>query len=98
MDPFYAPTNPKLRASLTARVYNLPFVRTLHRTMVQSRTYGPQITVRRIATGGRKKKSIFAQISKQVVSLPQADLRLPARAWKVGLQFLRYQLTLKALL
>ncbi|CAL8069477.1 unnamed protein product [Orchesella dallaii] len=82
-DPSYLPLAPKLRPLLTPRVHNLPFTRTLHRTMIQSRTYGPQITVRRIVTRSRKKRSIFAQICKQVVQLPPNDLRLPARAWKV---------------
>lgn len=82
-DPSYLPLHPKLRPLLTPRVHNLPFTRTLHRTMIQSRTYGPQITVRRIVTRSRKKKSIFVQICKQVVQLPPSDLRLPARAWKV---------------
>ncbi|ODM97024.1 putative E3 ubiquitin-protein ligase HERC1 [Orchesella cincta] len=82
-DPSYLPLAPKLRPLLTPRVHNLPFTRTLHRTMIQSRTYGPQITVRRIVTRSKKKRSIFAQICKQVVQLPPSDLRLPARAWKV---------------
>ncbi|CAG7693965.1 unnamed protein product, partial [Allacma fusca] len=84
-EPFYAPSCPKLRPLLTPRVYTLPFVRTLCRTMIQSRTYGPQITVRRLSNRGKKKKPIFTQISKQVVQLPQQELRLPARAWKVKL-------------
>ena len=33
----------------------------------------------------RKPKPIFTQISAQVVKLRPADLRLPARAWKVKL-------------
>lgn len=83
-DPSGAPLHSKLRPLLTPRVFNLPFTRTLHRTMIQSRTYGPQITVRRIVTkGSRRRKSIFGQICKQVVQLPPSDLRLPARAWKV---------------
>ena len=51
--------------------------------MIQSRTYGPQIIVRRITNRGKKRKPIFTQFSKQVVQLPPADLRLAARAWKV---------------
>ena len=34
---------------------------------------------------GKKCKPLFVQISRQVVKLKPADLRLPARAWKVKL-------------
>lgn len=77
---------------LTPRIYTLPFVRTLHRTMIQSRTYGPQITVRRLTTKCRKKKPIFAQISTQVVQIAPHDLRLPARAWKVSAQYIVFHI------
>lgn len=33
----------------------------------------------------KRPKTIFSQISSQVVKLKPADLRLPARAWKVKL-------------
>lgn len=82
-DPQYFPTSPKLRRLLTPRVYTLPFVRTLHKSMIQSRTYGPQITVRRLTTKCKRKKPIFTQISTQVVQISPQELRLPARAWKV---------------
>ncbi|XP_077988697.1 putative E3 ubiquitin-protein ligase HERC1 [Glandiceps talaboti] len=75
----------QLRPLLAPRVYTLPLVRSLGRTMVQGKNYGPQITVKRIATRGRKCKPIYTQIAKQVVKLKPADLRLPARAWKVKL-------------
>ncbi|XP_033110674.1 probable E3 ubiquitin-protein ligase HERC1 [Anneissia japonica] len=74
-----------LRPLLAPRVYTLPMVRSIGRTMVQGKNYGPQITVRRLATRGRKSKPIFSQIAKQVVKLRPSDLRLPSRAWKVKL-------------
>ncbi|XP_077870271.1 putative E3 ubiquitin-protein ligase HERC1 [Saccoglossus kowalevskii] len=77
--------NGQLRSLLAPRVYTLPMVRSVGRTMVQGKNYGPQITVKRLATRGRKCKPIFVQIAKQVVKLKAADLRLPARAWKVKL-------------
>lgn len=40
----------QLRYILAPRVYTLPLVRTIGRTMVQGRNYGPQITVKRLAT------------------------------------------------
>ncbi|XP_053720543.1 probable E3 ubiquitin-protein ligase HERC1 isoform X1 [Synchiropus splendidus] len=75
----------QLRPLLAPRVYTLPMVRSIGKTMVQGRNYGPQITVKRISTRGRKCKPIFVQIARQVVKLNAADLRLPSRAWKVKL-------------
>lgn len=40
----------RLRPLLAPRVYTLPLVRAIGRTMVQGRNYGPQITVKRLAT------------------------------------------------
>lgn len=40
----------QLRPLLAPRVYTLPLVRAIGRTMVQGRNYGPQITVKRLAT------------------------------------------------
>uniref|UniRef100_A0A4W5MVK6 HECT domain-containing protein n=1 Tax=Hucho hucho TaxID=62062 RepID=A0A4W5MVK6_9TELE len=60
-------------------------VRSIGKTMVQGKNYGPQITVKRISTRGRKCKPIFVQIARQVVKLNASDLRLPSRAWKVKL-------------
>ncbi|KAL1139381.1 hypothetical protein AAG570_006365 [Ranatra chinensis] len=76
-----------LRPLLSPRVYTLPLVRSLGRTMVQGRNYGPQVTVRRLATkkGQSTYEPIFIQIANQVVKMKAADLRLPARAWKVKL-------------
>ncbi|XP_078688080.1 putative E3 ubiquitin-protein ligase HERC1 isoform X3 [Branchiostoma floridae x Branchiostoma belcheri] len=74
-----------LRPLLAPRVYTLPMVRAIGRTMVQGKNYGPQITVRRLATRGRKCKPIFHQIARQVVKLKPDELRLPSRAWKVKL-------------
>ncbi|XP_061742965.1 probable E3 ubiquitin-protein ligase HERC1 isoform X4 [Nerophis ophidion] len=75
----------KLRPLLAPRVYTLPMVRSIGKTMVQGKNYGPQITVKRISTRGRKCKPIFVQIARQVVKLNASDLRLPSRAWKVKL-------------
>ncbi|KAG2470375.1 HERC1 ligase, partial [Polypterus senegalus] len=75
----------QLRPILAPRVYTLPMVRSIGKTMVQGKNYGPQITVKRISTRGRKCKPIFVQIARQVVKLNASDLRLPSRAWKVKL-------------
>ncbi|CAG9853588.1 unnamed protein product [Phyllotreta striolata] len=75
----------KLRTLLAPRVYTLPFVRCIGKTMVQGKNYGPQITVRRISQDGRKCKPIFVQIAKQVVDIMPNEMRLPSRAWKVKL-------------
>ncbi|CAL8352432.1 unnamed protein product [Merluccius merluccius] len=75
----------QLRPLLAPRVYTLPMVRSIGKTMVQGKNYGPQITVKRISTRGRKCKPIFIQIARQVVKLNASDLRLPSRAWKVKL-------------
>ncbi|KAF0297934.1 putative E3 ubiquitin-protein ligase HERC1 [Amphibalanus amphitrite] len=80
-----AVTSPELRPLLAPRVYTLPMVRSLGRTMVQGKNYGPQITVKRLAVRSRACKPIFLQIARQVVRLRPADLRLPSRAWKVKL-------------
>ncbi|KAK4883685.1 hypothetical protein RN001_007004 [Aquatica leii] len=84
--PLEGLTSPKLRPLLAPRVYTLPLVRCIGKTMVQGRNYGPQVTVRRIANKGRKCKPIFIQIAKQVVeTMRPHELRLPSRAWKVKL-------------
>ncbi|KAM9735319.1 putative E3 ubiquitin-protein ligase HERC1 isoform 7-T8 [Menidia menidia] len=75
----------ELRGLLSPKVNTLPLVRSISRTMTQGKTYGPQITVKRISTRGRSSKPIFVQIAKQVVSLNPLELRLPSRAWKVKL-------------
>ncbi|XP_052100156.1 probable E3 ubiquitin-protein ligase HERC1 isoform X2 [Mytilus californianus] len=75
----------RLRMLLSPRVYTLPMVRAIGKTMVQGKNYGPQITVRRLSTRGKKCKPVYTQIGQQVVKLRQEDLRLPARAWKVKL-------------
>ncbi|XP_068430797.1 probable E3 ubiquitin-protein ligase HERC1 isoform X3 [Clinocottus analis] len=74
-----------LRGLLSPKVNTLPLVRSIGRTMTQGKTYGPQITVKRISTRGRSSKPIFVQIAKQVVGLNPLELRLPSRAWKVKL-------------
>lgn len=77
--------SPQLRALLSPRVYTLPLVRCIGRTMVQGRNYGPQVTARRLAT--RKCPAvdpIFTQVASQIVKMDPADLRLPSRAWKVA--------------
>ncbi|XP_061887279.1 probable E3 ubiquitin-protein ligase HERC1 isoform X3 [Entelurus aequoreus] len=75
----------ELRGLLSPKVNTLPLVRSIGRTMTQGKTYGPQITVKRISTKGRSSKPIFVQIAKQVVGLNPLELRLPSRAWKVKL-------------
>ncbi|XP_038130884.1 probable E3 ubiquitin-protein ligase HERC1 isoform X2 [Cyprinodon tularosa] len=75
----------ELRGLLSPKVNTLPLVRSIGRTMTQGKTYGPQITVKRISTRGRSSKPIFVQIAKQVVNLNPMELRLPSRAWKVKL-------------
>ncbi|KAL2099644.1 hypothetical protein ACEWY4_004038 [Coilia grayii] len=75
----------QLRGLLSPKVNTLPLVRSIGRTMTQGKTYGPQITVKRISTRGRSSKPIFVQIAKQVVALNPTELRLPSRAWKVKL-------------
>ncbi|XP_048876533.1 probable E3 ubiquitin-protein ligase HERC1 isoform X3 [Brienomyrus brachyistius] len=75
----------QLRGLLSPKVNTLPLVRSIGRTMTQGKTYGPQITVKRISARGRSSKPIFVQIARQVVSLNPLELRLPSRAWKVKL-------------
>uniref|UniRef100_A0A3B3BJZ9 HECT domain-containing protein n=1 Tax=Oryzias melastigma TaxID=30732 RepID=A0A3B3BJZ9_ORYME len=76
----------ELRGLLSPKVNTLPLVRSIGRTMTQGKTYGPQITVKRISTSFFTGiKPIFVQIAKQVVGLNPLELRLPSRAWKVKL-------------
>lgn len=75
----------ELRPLLAPRVYTLPLVRSVGKTMVQGKNYGPQVTVKRIATRGKKCRPVYSQISGQVIQMRPEDLRLPARAWKVKL-------------
>lgn len=77
--------SPQLRPLLAPRVYTLPLVRCIGKTMVQGRNYGPQVTVRRLTSKGKKCKPIFIQVAKQVVEMKVSELRLPSRAWKVKL-------------
>ncbi|KAF6207949.1 hypothetical protein GE061_016398 [Apolygus lucorum] len=77
-----------LRPLLSPRVYTLPLVRCLGRTMVQGRNYGPQVTVSRLSATRRSINAIepiFMQVARQVVKMKASDLRLPSRAWKVKL-------------
>lgn len=60
----------QLRPLLAPRVYTLPMVRSIGKTMVQGKNYGPQITVKRISTrsvmfrvAARTLKSFFASFS-----------------------------------
>ncbi|XP_062621584.1 probable E3 ubiquitin-protein ligase HERC1 [Saccostrea cucullata] len=75
----------RLRPLLSPRVFSLPMVRAIGKTMVQGKNYGPPITVKRLSTRGKKCKPVFTQIGQQVIKLRAEDLRLPARAWKVKL-------------
>ncbi|XP_075226553.1 putative E3 ubiquitin-protein ligase HERC1 isoform X4 [Lycorma delicatula] len=85
VQPYNWLSSPSLRCLLAPRVYTLPLVRSLSHTMVQGRNYGPQVTVRRLATRGSQLKPIFLQVAKQVIMLKPYELRLPSRAWKVKL-------------
>ncbi|XP_017786874.1 PREDICTED: probable E3 ubiquitin-protein ligase HERC1 isoform X2 [Nicrophorus vespilloides] len=85
VEPLKALISPQLRPLFASRVYTLPFVRCIGKTMVQGKNYGPQITVKRIANKGHKFKPIFIQIAKQVIDIRPSELRLPSRAWKVKL-------------
>ena len=53
--------------------------------MVLGRNYGPQITVKRLSTKGKKRQTIFEQIASQIEPTEGDQLRLPSRAWKVRL-------------
>lgn len=53
ISPIEGLISPKLKALLVPRVYTLPLVRCIGKTMVQGKNYGPQIVVRRIANKGR---------------------------------------------
>lgn len=53
MPPLEGLISPKLRPLLAPRVYTLPFVRCIGKTMVQGKNYGPQIVVRRISQEGK---------------------------------------------
>lgn len=57
----------QLRPLLAPRVYTLPMVRSIGKTMVQGKNYGPQITVKRIST-----RSVLSasQIHRQLLSPP----------------------------
>lgn len=55
MPPLEGFISPKLRPLLAPRVYTLPFVRCIGKTMVQGKNYGPQIVVRRISQEGEIK-------------------------------------------
>ncbi|XP_018324237.1 probable E3 ubiquitin-protein ligase HERC1 isoform X2 [Agrilus planipennis] len=83
--PLEGLTSSKLRPLLAPKVYTLPLVRCIGKTMVQGRNYGPQVIVKRISNKGKKCKPIFIQVAKQVVSMKPHELRLPSRAWKVKL-------------
>lgn len=83
LDNVSAVTSGEVRSVVSPRVYTLPLVRCLGRTMVQGRNYGPQVTVKRISSRGVPCRPIFTQLARQVVKLKPSDLRLPSRAWKV---------------
>jgi E3 ubiquitin-protein ligase HERC1 len=85
VSPLHCIANGALRPLLAPRVYTLPLVRCIGRTMIQGRNFGPQVTVRRLATRGRRAKPIFLQVAQQVVTMRPVELRLPSRAWKVTL-------------
>lgn len=53
MPPLEGLISPKLKPLLAPRLYTLPFVRCIGKTMVQGKNYGPQIVVRRINQDGK---------------------------------------------
>lgn len=57
----------QLRPLLAPRVYTLPMVRSIGKTMVQGKNYGPQITVKRIST--RSVFHVLTQVFKIYVFL-----------------------------
>ncbi|XP_067667414.1 probable E3 ubiquitin-protein ligase HERC1 [Haliotis asinina] len=75
----------RLRPILSPRVYTLPMVRSIGKTMSLGNTCRPQITVKRLSTRGKKCRPVYVQIAQQVVKLRPEELRLPAHAWKVKL-------------
>uniref|UniRef100_A0A8D8RZ78 HECT-type E3 ubiquitin transferase n=1 Tax=Cacopsylla melanoneura TaxID=428564 RepID=A0A8D8RZ78_9HEMI len=84
--PYSWLVHPSLRPLFAPRVYTLPLVRSVGKTMLVGKNFGPSVTVRRLTTKSKQSvKPIFAQISRQVVKMKGADLRLPSRAWKVKL-------------
>lgn len=45
-------TSTTIRSILSPRVFSLPLIRAIGKTMVQGKNYGPQITVKRITSSG----------------------------------------------
>ena len=45
--------SPVLRPLLAPRVYTLPLIRCISKTMMQGRNYGPQVVIRRILSKGK---------------------------------------------
>ncbi|XP_065224595.1 probable E3 ubiquitin-protein ligase HERC1 isoform X2 [Planococcus citri] len=79
--------SPILRPLYAPRVYTLPMIRCINKTMVQGRNYGPQVIVRRISSTHKVSADvpIFIQVAKQINAVKPQDLLLPSRAWKVKL-------------
>eukprot|EP00095_Tigriopus_kingsejongensis_P011157 maker-scaffold259_size234575-snap-gene-1.26 protein:Tk11157 transcript:maker-scaffold259_size234575-snap-gene-1.26-mRNA-1 annotation:"e3 ubiquitin-protein ligase herc1" len=80
----------EIRLILSQKVYTLPLVQILQKTMTSSRNLWPQVVVRRLHLPSEHNdencpKTIFAQIAKQVQKLEPAELRFQDRAWKVKL-------------
>lgn len=67
----------QLRPLLAPRVYTLPMVRSIGKTMVQGKNYGPQITVKRISTRSerfrRKRKERVPLMIKAALSAGAAS-------------------------
>lgn len=59
LPPLEGLISPKLRPVFAPRLYTLPFVRCIGKTMVQGKNYGPQIIVRRISNDGKQVVLIF---------------------------------------
>lgn len=56
----------QLRPLLAPRVYTLPMVRSIGKTMVQGKNYGPQITVKRISTRSARRRTLSDSHSTEV--------------------------------
>lgn len=63
LPPLEGLVSPKLRSLLAPRVYTLPFVRCIGKTMIQGKNYGPQIIVKRISQEGNLGKYVLYTVT-----------------------------------
>jgi len=68
----------QLRCILAPRVYTLPLVRAIGRTMVQGKNYGPQITVKRISTRSVVGITFHFVTNGRLVTIAKASIALSA--------------------